>query len=175
MNVREVMRRVAAPVSIVTTVDSSGRACGVTVGTLCWVSFTPPLVMFCLDRSGRSHRVLTTADHVLVHVLGDDQADIAARFARTDLDRFDGMRDSWHGLPTIPDTALRLSCTRHQVVAGGDHTIVICLVEEAEIGSADPLVYCAHGYCAALPVTITSAPLSRTPAVRADCAARSWR
>ncbi|HEY2578599.1 MAG TPA: flavin reductase family protein [Streptosporangiaceae bacterium] len=175
MNVSEVMQRVATSVSIVTTVDSSGLACGVTVGTLCWVSFTPPLVMFCLDRSGRSYRVLTAADRVLVHVLGDDQAEIAARFARTDLERFDGMRDSWHGLPTIPDTALRLACARYQVVAGGDHTIVICLVEDAETGSADPLLYYAHGYCAALPVTVTAALPPRIRAARAGCVARSWR
>jgi flavin reductase (DIM6/NTAB) family NADH-FMN oxidoreductase RutF len=174
MNVREVMQRVATSVSIVTTIDSSGLPCGVTVGTLCWVSFTPPLVLFCLDRSGRSHRVLTTADRVLVHVLGDDQAEIAARFARTDLDRFGGIRQSWHGLPTIPGTAVRLACARHQVMASGDHTIVICLVEDAEIGSADPLLYYAHGYCAALPVTVTSAPPPRIPAARADCVAQSW-
>jgi len=35
-------------------------------------------------------------------------------------------------------------------VAGGDHTIVICLVEDAEIGSGDRLLYYARGYCTPL-------------------------
>ena len=110
--------------------------------------------MFCLDRSGGSHQVLTTTTRILIHVLRDDQAVIAARFARTGANRFDGLADRWHGLPTIPDAAVRLSCIRYGVMAGGDHTIVICLVKDAEVGSVDPLLYYERGYCAALPLDL---------------------
>lgn len=151
---RDALARVATPVSVVTTIDSSGRARGVTVGTLCSLSLAPPLVMFCLDQSGRSHEVFTTAERILIHVLRDDQATIAAQFARTDLERFTCPGASWLGLPTIPGAALRLACNRHAVVEGGDHTIVICLVEAAEIGSGDPLLYYSRGYCAPLPLDL---------------------
>ncbi len=151
---REALARVATPVSVVTTIDSGGQARGVTVGTLCSVSLTPPLVMFCLDRSGRSHGVFTTTERILIHVLRDDQAPIAAQFARTDQERFDSRWASWLGLPAIPGAALRLACIRHAVVEGGDHTIVICRVEEAEIGRGDPLLYYSRGYCAPLPLEL---------------------
>ena len=154
---RGAMARVAMPVSVVTTLDRSGTARGVTVGTLCSLSLTPPLVMFCLDGSGRSHQVLTTAPRILIHVLRDDQAAVAARFARTGVDRFDRLAGSWHGLPAIPGAVVRLACARYGVVAGGDHTIVICLVEDAEIGPGDPLLYFERGYCAPLPLALPSA------------------
>jgi flavin reductase ActVB len=103
--------------------------------------------MFSLDRSCGSHEVLTTTSRILIHVLRDDQPAVAARFSRTGIDRFAGLSGSWHGLPTIPDTRLRLACTRYEVVPAGDHTIVMCLVKDAWIGTGDPLLYYLREYC----------------------------
>jgi flavin reductase ActVB len=144
---RDARAHVATPVSVVTTADRSGRACGVTVGTLCSLSLAPPLVMFSLDRSCGSHEVMTTTSRILIHVLRDDQAAVAARFSRTGIDRFAGLSGDWHGLPTIPDTALRLACTRYAIVPAGDHTIVMGLVQDAEIGAGKPLLYYLREYC----------------------------
>jgi flavin reductase ActVB len=143
---RDARAHVATPVSVVTTADRSGRACGVTVGTLCSLSLAPPLVMFSLDRSCGSHEVMTTTSRILIHVLRDDQAAVAARFSRTGIDRFAGLSGDWHGLPTIPNTALRLACTRYAIVPAGDHTIVMCRVKDAEIGTGDPLLYYLREY-----------------------------
>jgi flavin reductase ActVB len=148
---RDTLAHVATPVSVVTTVDRSGKPWGVTVGTLCSLSLAPPLVMFCLNRSCGSHEVMTTTSRILIHVLRDDQPAIAARFSRGGIDRFAGLSGEWRGLPTIPDTALRLACTRYAIVPAGDHTIVMCLVTGAEIGSGNPLLYYRREYCS--PVT----------------------
>lgn len=69
--VQDALAHVATAVSVVTTVDSDGKPRGVTVGTLCSLSLAPPLVMFCLKRSGGSHQVMTTAGRTLIHVLSD--------------------------------------------------------------------------------------------------------
>jgi flavin reductase ActVB len=137
--VRDALAHVATPVSVVTTTDGSGRPRGVTVGTLCSLSLAPPLVMFCLNRSSGSHEVMTTASATLIHVLGDDQAALAARFSQRGIDRFAGLSDHWHGLPTIPGTAIRLACARYAIVPAGDHSIVMSLVTDAEIGTGSPL------------------------------------
>jgi flavin reductase ActVB len=144
---RDAVAHVATPVSVITTADGSGKAWGVTVGTLCSLSLAPPLVMFSLNRSCGSHEVMTTTARILIHVLRDDQPAVAARFSRTGVDRFAGLSGDWHGLPTIPDTALRLACTRYAIVPAGDHTIVMCLVKDAEIGAGDPLLYYLREYC----------------------------
>lgn len=148
----DALAHVATAVSVVTTADGSGKPRGVTVGTLCSLSFAPPLVMFCLNRSGGSHAVMTAASRTLIHVLRDDQAEVAARFSRRGVDRFAGLSGKWHGLPTIPDTAIRLACARHALVPAGDHTIVMCLVTDAEIGAGDPLLSYARAYSSPLPL-----------------------
>jgi flavin reductase ActVB len=150
MTLRDAMAHVATPVSVVTTAGRRGKPRGVTVGTLCSLSLAPPLVMFSLDRSCGSHEVMTTTSRILIHVLRDDQPAIADRFSRTGVDRFAGLGDDWHGLPTIPDTALRLACTRYASVPAGDHTIVVCLVNDAEIGTGNPLLYYLRQYCSPL-------------------------
>lgn len=149
---REALAHVATPVSVVTTVDGGGRPRGVTVGTLCSLSLDPPLVMFCLNRSSGSHAVLTTAPRILIHVLADDQAELAARFSQRGVDRFAGLSGDWHGLPTIPDTAIRLACARYATVPAGDHTIVMGRVADAEIGVGHPLLSYARAYSSPLPL-----------------------
>ncbi len=149
---RDVLAHVATPVSVITALDSNGTARGVTVGTLCSLSLAPPLVMFCLNRSGGSHEVMTTTSRVLIHVLRDDQSAVAARFSRPGADRFAGLSGRWHGLPTIPGAAIRLACARHAVVPAGDHTIVMCRVTDAEIGRGNPLLYYVREYCSPAPL-----------------------
>jgi len=149
---RDALARIATTVSVVTTVDGGGRPRGVTVGTLCSLSLDPPLVMFCLKRSSGSHEVMTTASRTLIHVLADDQAALAARFSRRGIDRFAGLSGDWHGLPAIPDTAIRLACARSATVPAGDHTIVMCLVTDAEIGAGHPLLSYGRAYGSPLPL-----------------------
>jgi flavin reductase ActVB len=149
---RDVRARVATAVSVVTTADSRGKPRGVTVGTLCSLSLDPPLVMFCLDRSGGSHELMTTASRTLIHVLRDDQAEVAARFSQRGTDRFTGRSGDWHGLPTIADTLIRLACARYANVPAGDHTIVMCLVTDAEIGAGKPLLSYDRAYSSPLPL-----------------------
>ena len=152
MTFRDALARIATPVSVVTTADSSGKPRGVTVATLCSASLAPPLVMFSLNRSSGSHEVMTTTARLLIHVLRDDQAELAARFSQRGVDRFAGLSDHWHGLPSIPDTAIRLACTRYATVPVGDHTIVMGLVNDTEIGTGDPLLAYARAYSSPLPL-----------------------
>jgi flavin reductase ActVB len=158
VTLRDAMAQVATPVSVVTAADESGRPWGVTVGTLCSLSLAPPLVMFSLGRSRQSYDVLTTTARLLIHVLRDDQPAVAARFSQPGIDRFAGLNGDWHGLPTIPETALRLACTRYAVVPAGDHAIVMCLVNEAEIGDGSPLLYHQREYCSTVHVSDSSQP-----------------
>src|SRR6202044_3206314 len=88
----------------------------------------------------------------LIHVLRDDQAEVAARFSQRGIDRFAGLSGAWHGLPTIPDTAIRLACDRYAVVPAGDHSMVMCLVTDAELGTGSPLLSYAREYSSPRPL-----------------------
>ena len=144
---RAAMARVPTAVSIITTVDASGEPWGVTVATLGCLSFTPPLLMFCLDQSNASHEVFSTSARFLVHVLADHQADLAGSFARRGGHRFPGGYPTRYGLPTIRHSVSCLLCVQDALVRGGDHSIVIGSVQEIESGAHAPLLYHEHSYC----------------------------
>ncbi len=152
VTIRRTGAQVPTAVSVVTTLDARGEPWGVTVGTVCLLSVTPPLVMFCLERGGASHEVLTTATRFLIHVLRDDQRDVANWFARPGDHSFCRPYESSHGLPLIPGTVARLRCARRALVPGGDHTVVIGAVEDADTDVGQALLYYKHEYCAPAPL-----------------------
>jgi flavin reductase ActVB len=145
-DLRAALPRVPTAVSVVTTLDDGGAAWGVTVGTLCLLSFTPPLVSFSLDRRNASHDVFTGTGRFLVHVLRDDQAEVASRFARRGAHDFADDHVTVRGLPSFADSLARFACVQHALIPGGDHTIVIGLVEGVEIHGGAPLLYYERRY-----------------------------
>lgn len=140
---RELMAGVCAPVTVVTTVEA-GQPFGATVSSFASLSLEPPLVTIALDvRSSLLGHVIA-AGRFGVNVLGHGQADLATRFAQRHPDRFAGT--AWHldhGLPRLADTAGWVVCALHDVVAGGDHRLLIGRVTAAGRAELAPLIY-AH-------------------------------
>jgi flavin reductase (DIM6/NTAB) family NADH-FMN oxidoreductase RutF len=121
------MARVPGPVVVVTTADGSGRRWGFTASSFVSLSLDPPLVTVSLGKRASTHAAFTGAGHFMVNVLAQDQAEIARRFAASGVDRF-AAGDTVpleRGLPGIPRALVRLVCRRHEVVDGGDHSMLI--------------------------------------------------
>ncbi|MER5809360.1 flavin reductase family protein [Streptomyces sp. NPDC002033] len=138
-----VMAQVPAPVTVVTTVDATGRRWGFTASSFTSLSLDPPLVLVCPAKTASCHEAFVTGTRFLVNVLAADQADIAGHFARSGADKFAGtpMRPCELGLPGLPDATARIACTLYDVLDGGDHSILVGRVEAVHAGGADPLVY----------------------------------
>lgn len=147
---RNAFAHIPTAVSVITTSDADGAPWGVTIGALCSLSVRPPLILFCLDKANESHAVLTASAWLLVHVLADHQAGVAARFAQRGSHRFDAgfdsSRKSWCGLPTISEALVRIRGRQTSLLDGGDHTIVIAHAEDVEVNEGRPLLYHEHGY-----------------------------
>ncbi|GAB2584811.1 hypothetical protein GCM10027168_16990 [Streptomyces capparidis] len=137
------MARVPAPVTVATTLDASGRRWGFTGSSFASLSLDPPLVLLCLGRGASTHGAFTSAEHFLVNVLARDQAEVALRFAASGADRFAAgdMVPCELGLPGLPGAAARVACRMHDILDGGDHSILVGRVEQAHTGGAPPLVY----------------------------------
>ena len=121
------MARVPGPVVVTTTVDEAGCRWGFTASSFVSLSLAPPLVTVSLDKKASTHSAFTSAGHFMVNVLAHDQSDIARRFATSGVDRF-AAGDTVpleRGLPGIPEAAVRLVCRLHDVVDGGDHSMLI--------------------------------------------------
>jgi flavin reductase (DIM6/NTAB) family NADH-FMN oxidoreductase RutF len=144
---RAVLSAVPTSVAVVTATDSTtGEPCGMTIGSLGTLSVAPPLVLFCVARSARSHPVLCAADRYCISILADHQATVARRFVDRDPDRFGRGMFQIDGLPAVSGAAAWLLCTRQEVVPGGDHTVVMAQVQRADDGSGSPLVYHRRSY-----------------------------
>ncbi|MFE4454050.1 flavin reductase family protein [Streptomyces sp. NPDC056796] len=154
---RAAMASLAAPVTVVTCYDDSGSPRGLTASAVSSLSLDPPLLLVCLDRGSRTHDVLTGAAAFTVHLLGPENEALAKKFAGPTGQRFDGVSlatgpTSRHA-PQLADSALRLTCARHDVIEAGDHTILVGRVSVADcLGRpAGGLVWHHRGFAHARP------------------------
>lgn len=151
---RALLRRRAASVAVVTAAGEPPA--GFTATSFTSVSLRPPLVSFCLDRSSSSWPTVARAEHVAVHVLGEDQQDVAQTFATSGIDRFaaySGWRFGPYGVPLLAGPVAWLLCRVTQRVPAGDHVIVLAEPLIGWHGEGAPLLYHMGRYAALHPAT----------------------
>ncbi len=142
---RSVFRDHAARVAVVTAVSAPGaRPVGFTATSLVSVSVRPPMVSFTLARESGAWAVLGSSDRVAVHLLADDQADVARIFATSGLDKFATV--AWSSGPS--GEALVDGCGAYLLgritdrVPAGDNVMVLAEVADAWVARAGaPLLY----------------------------------
>ncbi|MEU5168015.1 MULTISPECIES: flavin reductase family protein [Streptomyces] len=131
---RSVFRQHAAGVAVITAAGA-GPA-GFTATSLNSVAADPPLISFGVGTSSSSWPVVSQAEHVGVHILGEGQQELAETFARSGADRF-GPSTDWRagpeGVPLLGGVVAWLVCRVVARVPAGDHRIVI-----AEVVAGDP-------------------------------------
>jgi flavin reductase (DIM6/NTAB) family NADH-FMN oxidoreductase RutF len=128
---RATMRLHATGVAVITTSD--GDPVGFCATSLTSVSLEPPTISFAVVLESTSGRAWRTADYGIVHLLRQDQAPVAAAFARPGKEKFAGV--SWRrgpqGQPLLDSVlAWMLVSTRERLVVG-DHLLVLCDVRAA--------------------------------------------
>ena len=145
---RSAMSRFASGVTVMTTADAAGRPHGLTVSAFCSVSMSPPMVLACIHKETASHYAFLERQAFVVHILGEHQQHISQRFAEPSMDKFDGAQvyESTEGLPMLADALVTLECRVASVFDGGDHTIIVGSVENADIRTGAPLIYDHHDY-----------------------------
>ena len=130
-------------VTVVTTLDATGKPLGFTANSFSSVSLDPPLLLVQIARNSANHAAFTTATGFAVNILSEGQKHISSTFARPVPDRFAGI--DWqpgpHGAPLLPDVAAWFDCTPHQIVEAGDHTILIGRIEAFNATAAPGLGY----------------------------------
>lgn len=138
---RDTLGAVCTPLAIVTS-QLAARPHGTTVSAFCSLSLAPPLVLVSLDRSSRLLAMIRTTGRFGINVLEHGQQALATRFAAKHDDRFADIAWSMdHGLPRIHGAGSWIACQLENLLEGGDHEIVVGLVEHAEQRARDPLLY----------------------------------
>jgi flavin reductase (DIM6/NTAB) family NADH-FMN oxidoreductase RutF len=152
---RAVMGSVCTPVTVVTVLDGV-RPHGTTVSAFASLSLDPPMVVVALDHSSDLLSHLQAGDVFGVNVLSSEQQHIAAGFAKKGQDKFAGVGWSLDvDLPRIAGAAGWLACQVCELVAGGDHTLVLGSVVRAQHWPLPPLTYHRSTFGTHSPVGVT--------------------
>jgi flavin reductase (DIM6/NTAB) family NADH-FMN oxidoreductase RutF len=146
---RDVMRLIPAPVSVV-TVDLEGERLGLTVASLVSLSLEPPLVGVAINRQAALHELLRRAGVFGISVLAAGQEHLAQHFARgvPPIALWQGIdvREG-EGPPLLEGALAWLRCGVRDEHETGDHTLFVGEVVQAEAGPADrSLVYLDRRY-----------------------------
>jgi flavin reductase (DIM6/NTAB) family NADH-FMN oxidoreductase RutF len=142
---RQTLGQLAAGVSIITTRDSEGQLLGMTATAVTSVSLEPPLILVCADHRTRTAAAL--ADHApfVIQFLAENQELVARQFASFTADKFANVeyRLTASGCPALAGVLASVECMPYAIYPGGDHTIVVGRVVNAEVfdNSLSPLIY----------------------------------
>jgi len=120
------MAKVASPVALITT-GTLQNPVGLTATATCSLSADPPSVLICINKSASTHDELLRHQTFAVNFLLADHGDLAARFARKDVDRFAG--ETWAalatGVPVLLSAGVALDCRLHATIDAFSHSILI--------------------------------------------------
>ncbi len=137
---RRTLRRQAAGVTVITVPGPAGF----TATSFTSVSLEPALVSFYISATASAAPAVRAAESFAVHILRRDQEQLAARFARSGVDRFAGA--DWapdgRGTPLLADVAAWLTARPVLLQEVGDHLLVVGEVTAAgEQEGSRPLVH----------------------------------
>jgi flavin reductase (DIM6/NTAB) family NADH-FMN oxidoreductase RutF len=143
---REALAHFASGVTVVAARPPSGLV-GFTATGFTSVSLSPPLILVCIDHVASAHDGVVGADHFGVSILDEGQSWIATQFARSGVDRFEGIplaAPGPSGVPLIEGALARIECRRHARHVAGDHTILVGEVVGAAVSAGRPLLHFAR-------------------------------
>ena len=153
---RDAMRHVAATVHAVTT-GHGGERYGIIATSVSSLSFDPPSLLVCINRSASLHDPIATADKFCVNVLGVGHRAVADCFLRggASSERFSvGEWIEEVGVPVLADAQSSLICKVALRQEFGTHTIFVGeVVAVRHRSNAKPLTYYDRRY-----IDITGAP-----------------
>jgi flavin reductase (DIM6/NTAB) family NADH-FMN oxidoreductase RutF len=145
---RRVMGHFATGVTVITSLRSSGELHGLTANAFTSVSLTPPLVLVCVDKKAESYPCFEESGVFTVNILADDQEDLSRKFAVSGGNKFVDIsyRRGANGAPILNGTLGYIECKVVSTYEGGDHTIYLGEIEQAETRDARPLLFFRGGY-----------------------------
>jgi flavin reductase len=152
---RSAMRHVAATVYAVTT-GEVGERHGILATAVSSLSFDPPSLLVCINRTASLHEPLACAETFCVNVLGLGNRDVAeVFFHQRGEERFAvGAWSQLHGVPVLDSAQSSFVCRTAYRYEFGTHTIFIGeLLDAKHREDATPLTYYDRHY-----IDISAAP-----------------
>lgn len=144
LHFRRVLGHFASGVCLVTGIGIGGEPSGLAVGSFMSVSLEPQMIAVCPSSSSTSWPPIADSGRFCVNILGENQEDLARRFATSGGSKFEGV--SWradpYGSPIVADVVAWISCRIEFSHEAGDHFLVVGRVGDLDIELSDrPLLF----------------------------------
>lgn len=142
---RDALGQFCTGVTAITGLATDGEPVGMTVNSFSSLSLEPPLILWSIANTTPSFNCFTQGAPFVVNMLAEDQEALALQFAQSGVDKFEGVETLMgaHGVPIIPDCVAYLECTVDARHPGGDHDIIVGLVNRVFNFGKAPLLF--HG------------------------------
>jgi flavin reductase (DIM6/NTAB) family NADH-FMN oxidoreductase RutF len=135
------LRMIPYGIYVLTADDGKGNVGAATVNWVTQASFTPPLVVVGVKADSGAHTVVKGTGKFALNMLGKDQKGLAFTFfkpAKMEDGKLSGQ--AFHlganGTPILDAAIAAVECTVKEIVAMGDHDIVVGEVTEAHLQKA---------------------------------------
>jgi flavin reductase (DIM6/NTAB) family NADH-FMN oxidoreductase RutF len=130
---------------VVTTIDEEGERAGCLAGFVTQCSIEPPRLLVCVSKVNHTFSIAQRARLFGVHLLGDQQSDLASLFGEQTGDRVDKFsRARWHaghgGVPLLDDCAAWLVVKLVDRFDVGDHQALLTEPEDGGSGTESGLM-----------------------------------
>jgi 3-hydroxy-9,10-secoandrosta-1,3,5(10)-triene-9,17-dione monooxygenase reductase component len=142
-------------VCLVTALAPDGARTGLTANSFSSVSIDPPMVLWSLARTARSAPVFRDAEYFVINVLAAGDEELSAHFARAGADKFSKYGERFAaglaGVPVLQGAVATFECHSRHRYYGGDHIVVIGVVERYAHAARAPLAFHRGRYAAISP------------------------
>jgi len=132
-------------VCLVTTCGAGGTPHGMTINSFSSVSLEPPMVLWSLSRSATSAPAFRDAEYFAINVLAAADGALSGHFAKPGADKFAACAERFSpglgGAPVLAGALATFECHSRHRYYGGDHVIMIGVVERYTHGDGAPLVF----------------------------------
>ena len=146
------MRRLAASVCLVTTLNEDGSRNGLTATAVCSMTAEPPTLLCCLKLTSNSYLAIEKAGAFAVNVLSADDQAIADRFSSTLPGSEKFAIGTWKtmetGAPVLASAIAAFDCNLVKVVEVATHGILLGEVQALHLhpDGPRPLLYVDGAY-----------------------------
>jgi flavin reductase (DIM6/NTAB) family NADH-FMN oxidoreductase RutF/DNA-binding GntR family transcriptional regulator len=144
---RHVVGHLASGVTILTT-EFEGRQYGMTASSVTSLSADPPMMLACINNSVRTAAAVAGSGRFVVNVLGEEQGELAYRFAGSGDEKFRdlALEEGRLHVPMLSEALAHIECEVVEQVVGGTHTVFLGRVVSAEANAGQPLTYFRGGF-----------------------------
>lgn len=140
---RDALGSFATGVTIITAAGPDDVQVGLTANSFSSVSLNPALVSWSLASHAPSMPIFQNCSHYAIHVLNQQQQDIAMRFSQPRDDKFHGLslQNGLGNAPLLSGALATFQCRNAYRHAGGDHVIFLGAVERFDHTDGAPLIF----------------------------------